>query len=94
MAKTTSDYEKEYESIIHGIQTAIKFEMEADLSNETSPKHLRVGVNSSLISNGAVVSLMVKKGLITEAEYWEELIVFAQRDLDSYRQKYPGIYFG
>lgn len=35
----------------------------------TEPKHLRVGINVALAEHGSLVSLLIKKGIITEAEY-------------------------
>jgi hypothetical protein len=36
--------------------------------SETEPKHLRVGVNSALCENGALVRLLIAKGVITADE--------------------------
>jgi len=35
----------------------------------TSPKHLRVGVNSAMVEHTALVKLLVEKGILTEEEY-------------------------
>ena len=54
---------------------------------ETEPKHLRVGVNSALLDSSAVVKLLVSKGIITELEYFRELVALVQADLDSYQEQ-------
>ena len=38
-------------------------------AKETQPKHLRVGVNSSLITSEAIARLPVAKGIFTELEH-------------------------
>ena len=61
------------------MQTGVKYEM--DLAqvlavagdpvghDGTSPKHLRVGINSALVSHAALVKLLIEKGILTEGEY-------------------------
>jgi hypothetical protein len=66
--------QKRYDAACHAMQTGVKWEMEYDLlrgvePHATTPKHLRVGVNSALVSHGALVKLLVEKGVITEDEY-------------------------
>jgi hypothetical protein len=63
-----------YLDACHGMQTGVKWEMENDLlrgvePHATTPKHLRVGVNSALVSHGALVKLLVEKGILTMDEY-------------------------
>lgn len=75
-----------YESALHGIQTGVAFEMERGVS-ATEPKHLRVGVNSALVNDAALVRLLVAKGLFTMEEYLEELRLEANRELDRYEDR-------
>lgn len=42
-------------------------------SDPTSPKHLRVGVNTSKVDQSALVKLLINKGIFTEIEYEEAL---------------------
>lgn len=37
-------------------------------------KHLRVGINGALISQGALAKLLIAKGVISDLEYWEALV--------------------
>jgi hypothetical protein len=76
-----SEYEMQqdqqrYLAACHGMQTGVKWEMERALlqgkepdSVSTSPKHLRVGVNSAMVSHAALVKLLIEKGILTEEEY-------------------------
>lgn len=85
-----------YEQLLHAMQTGVAFVMEHD-RNETSPKHLRVGVNSAMIDSGAMAGLLIKKGLITEDEYYDALIEVTEREVKLYKRRleelYPGGHF-
>ena len=79
---------------LHQIQTAVRaiqdiHEEKATPEDrlETGPKHLRVGVNNALLQQGALVALLVEKGLITPREYLETNLEFVQREVESYRKK-------
>ena len=64
--------QQRYLNACHAMQTGVKWEMEQQAGSQhiaTSPKHLRVGVNSALVSHGALVKLLVEKGILTEDEY-------------------------
>lgn len=81
--KRMDELQERYNALSHAMQSGVAFKMNYS-DSETSPKHLRVGVNSSLISNGALVHLLVKKGLITELEYYEELVAMMEDEVKSY----------
>ena len=81
--KRLEELQERYNSLCHAMQSGVAFKMNYS-DSETSPKHLRVGVNSSLISNGALVHLLVKKGVITELEYYEELVEMMEAEVKSY----------
>lgn len=51
-------------------------------------KHLRVGVNSALISQGALVKLLVDKGVITELEYWESVVAEFRAAVEGYEAEF------
>jgi hypothetical protein len=53
----------------HAMQSGVASKMEIDPA-ETTGKHLRVGVNSALVSHSALVRLLVAKGVITLEEYF------------------------
>lgn len=81
---------EKYTKLLHAMQTGVGFLMErtaSHVSGECSPKHLRVGVNAALIDSGALASLLLKKGIFTEDEYFESLAEYAQGDVDSYTKK-------
>lgn len=53
---------------MHAMQSGVAVDLQHNPSSGT-PKHLRVGVNSSLVGLAALGALLMKKGLITEEEY-------------------------
>ena len=58
----------EYLALAHAMQTGVAHEMNFN-SRPTEPKHLRVGVNSSMVSHSALVDLLISKGVFTRLEY-------------------------
>jgi hypothetical protein len=80
-----------YEAAMHAMQTGVAYVMEKDPS-ETSPKHLRVGVNSSLIEQAAIAEILVEKGLLTWDEYYKKLADVAERERNSYKEHVNNLY--
>ena len=78
-------YDK-YLAAMHAMQAGVAMMMETD-SKQTDPKHMRVGINSALISNTAVVDLLVEKGVITQVEFFQSLLKHAEMERDSYQQQ-------
>jgi hypothetical protein len=68
------------------MQSGVAFEMGiGDREAATSPKHLRVGVNSALCSHAALVRLLMDKGVITEEEYVRAQADEMEREVERYR---------
>lgn len=57
-----------YRAAAHAMQSGVLTEHQLG-STDGSPKHLRVGVNSSAVSLAALAGLLIEKGLITLDEY-------------------------
>lgn len=57
-----------YIAAAHAMQSGV-MQDHALGGDDGSPKHLRVGINTALADQGALVRLLVAKGLITEEEY-------------------------
>jgi hypothetical protein len=88
MTKDTEKPETDlpYDEAAHAMQTGVAFELERDPSS-ASPKHLRVGLNSTLVNDAAIARLLVKKGLITVEEYAEEVRLEMCREVDRYQAR-------
>lgn len=87
-------WRERYERALHAMQTGVKMliDNQGTSSGEASPKHLRVGVNAAMIDAGAQVSLLIKKGIFTEEEYFQALAEFSERDQKSYEEKVALVY--
>lgn len=57
-----------------------------DAVSSTSIKHLRVGVDSCMVSDNALVSLLIAKGVFTEQEHLEALVAAAEREMQLKRE--------
>jgi len=76
----------------HAMQSGVAAKMNIDPS-DTSPKHLRVGINSAMSDVGGLAGLLIKKGVFTMEEYTEAIADSMEREADSYRQ-YLSDHFG
>ena len=63
----------ELSALQHAMQSGVALEMKYD-PKTTDPKHLRVGLNSVLVFNGALIKLLVDKGVFTAEEYAEYVL--------------------
>lgn len=69
-AEEIAQLQQDILALQHAVQTGVAYEHQAG-SDDGSPKHLRVGVNSALIQVSAMCRLLIDKGVITELEYWK-----------------------
>lgn len=78
-------------ALAHAMQTGVAYKMPKD-SSDTEPKHLRVGINMAMIEHAALAGLLMRKGIITEDEYLDSLIVELEREVDLYQQEISQLY--
>lgn len=81
------DLRARYAHAMHGVQTGIATLMELGHDRSTTPKHLRVGVDSSLSTHLAVANLLIRKNVITPREYLEAVTEAAEIERNSYQSK-------
>lgn len=74
-----------YVAATHAMQSGVAMKMNYDPS-ETTPKHLRVGVNAAMVEHSALARLLVRKGVITEEEYAAALADGMEAERDMYQQ--------
>lgn len=72
-----------YLNAAHAMQSGVAVKMGLD-PKETSPKHLRVGVNSAMVEHAALAQLLIKKGVITEEEYAEAVTLGMEAEAQRY----------
>jgi len=87
--------EAEYLAHVHGMQAGVGMKMHKDggpADGETSPKHLRVGVNAAMSDHAALFELLKDKGLLNEEEYLEYRVKWMKREKESYEQYLSEVY--
>ncbi|QJY46674.1 hypothetical protein [Pseudonocardia broussonetiae] len=57
-----------YTAAMHAMQSGVAADQSGG-SEDGTPKHLRVGVNSALVSVAGIGRLLIDKGVITQDEY-------------------------
>ena len=88
------DLRAKHEALSHAMQSGVAMMMEKEPNGETNPKHLRVGVNAAMIEHGALVKVLIDKGLITEEEYWEAAVANMKAEVASYEAKLTALFGG
>lgn len=76
----------EWHQLAHAMQTGVGFDQSTG-SDDGSPKHLRVGVNVALSDHGALVKLLIDKGLITEVEYMQAIVEGMRLEVQRYEKR-------
>lgn len=79
------DHER-YLVALHAMQTGVALEMQRG-SNATDPKHLRVGINSAMVENGVLVTLLVEKGVLIWDEWYCALADAMEREVATYEER-------
>jgi hypothetical protein len=65
---SVEQHRRRYENAMHAVQSGVAAKMNYDRA-ETTPKHLRVGVNAAMVGHAAMARLLMAKGIISEEEY-------------------------
>lgn len=75
-----------YDQAAHGVQSAIKYELEQRgwRGPETEWKHTRVGIDLRAAEHAGLVDLLISKGVLTEEEYMEQMRLAANEELARY----------
>lgn len=91
MSEKLEDVAQEYLELTRAMQSGVKMLMERDAS-ETSPTHLRVGINSSLRDCASLAKLLLKKGIISELEYYTAIRDGMREEVELYEKKLSDIF--
>lgn len=83
--KRLDGYQRRYMAAAHGMQTGVAYKMEHE-PGETTPKHLRVGVNSAMRDHSSLARLLIEKGLINDEEYLRAIAEGMEAERDMYQQ--------
>lgn len=74
----------EYTDLSHAMQSGVAFLQNYEAA-QTSPKHLRVGVNCAMVEHSALCELLIDKGVMTPTEMFTYMIRKMHAEIDSYR---------
>lgn len=74
-----------YWKACHAMQTGVAVMMERDGSCE--PKHLRTGINSAMVEHSVLVTLLIEKGIIDQAEWMERLAAGMEAEVALYEKQ-------
>lgn len=74
-----------YVAAAHAMQSGVAAKMNYDPA-ETTPKHLRVGVNSAFVSIAALTQLLIDKGVFTMDEYAAAHAKAMQDEVEKYER--------
>ncbi len=85
LAEKEAAAKERYEAAMHGVQSGIAMHMNYD-PDLTTPKHLRVGVTSSLVNSEGLAQLLMDKGVFTLLEYLEAMADAAERERGRWTQ--------
>lgn len=58
-----------YLAALHAVQSGVAAEIAHDISHDTDPKMLRVGVNAAMSDHAGLAKLLMEKGIFSEDEY-------------------------
>lgn len=95
LSERAAQLHTEYLKLAHAVQSGVAYQMEKDPNGAaTTPKHLRVGVNMAMVEHSALALLLMKKGIITDVEYYEMLIVQATAEKEKYELVLSQMYGG
>lgn len=89
----TSPFEQNelYLALSHSMQSGVATTLALDLKDgyddhHCNPKHLRTGVNSSMVNNAAMVDLLIQKGIFTQEEFTDCLNKWMKREVEMYEK--------
>lgn len=75
--------QRRYLAALHAMQSGIAQMMHID-PTDTTPKHLRAGINSAHVTSSALAKLLIEKGVITEEEWLTALAEGAEAEQARY----------
>lgn len=85
------DFQRRYEVAAHAVQAGVAMELNDNpptiSQSAASPKMLRTGVNLAMVEHGALVRTLIAKGIFTEEEYFEQLVLGVEDEKRLYEER-------
>jgi len=93
------ELQRRYEAAAHAVQAGVAMELADDeryrnTNSSASPKQLRTGINLAMVSHGALMRVLIAKGLFTEEEYFEQLVLGVEAEKAAYEERLSARYGG
>lgn len=79
-------FRERYFAAAHAIQTGVMYDQQYG-SEDGSPKHLRTGINLTKVEISALVTILIRLGLLTELEWSKELALQAEQEVKRYEKQ-------
>lgn len=90
--------QQRYLTAAHAVQAGVAMELNdnppGNSASSGSPKMLRTGINLAMVEHGALIRLLITKGLFTEEEYFEELVKGVEDEQRQYEARLSAQYGG
>ncbi len=90
---TRDEFHTRNASLRHAIQTGVAYERERGVQ-AAEPKHLRTGLDCAMAEFSGLVLLLIAKGVITEAEYFDASIKALEEEKARYEARLSELYGG
>jgi len=87
----TEEQMAEYLHLAHAVQTGVAYEQQIDPTDGT-PKHLRVGINLLRSDQAAIAELLMEKGVFTREEYYESILKWMRKEVETYEKSLSAHY--
>lgn len=81
-----------YLKAAHAMQSGVAAMMAINPNGATSPKHLRVGVNSAMTEQRALATLLIERGLFTAEEYAKAMADAMEAEVGTYEAELSKFY--
>lgn len=72
------------QQLLHAMQSGVEYRRN---KRDQEPKHLRVGINSALIDSGAVMQVLIDKGILTAEELLAARVKLLEDEVEAYRKE-------
>lgn len=79
----TEEVRKKYIEALHAMQAGVARMQEIE-PRSTTAKHLRVGINATRSDQGALIDLLIEKGIFTLDEYELKALEYMEREKKSH----------
>jgi hypothetical protein len=83
VTESIEDAKARYIRAAQAMQSGVAMMMNIN-PKQTTGKHLRVGINSSMVDHAGLVALLIEKGIITDEEYLSKIADAMEREVTLY----------